>query len=56
VEIGNIAQMIELSIDHFVKKLSQMILDKKFAGTLDHGADWLVIFEDQKTEAIFPAT
>ncbi|TVU49226.1 hypothetical protein EJB05_00524, partial [Eragrostis curvula] len=56
VEIAHIAEMIELPIEHVEKKLSQMILDKKFAGTLDQGAGCLIIFEDPKTEEIFPAT
>merc|ERR1712070_1042609 len=53
VEIDQVAKVIELPLNTIHKKLSQMILDKKFRGILDQGNGCLVVYEDTAEDKMY---
>ncbi|KAG0427457.1 hypothetical protein HPB47_025512 [Ixodes persulcatus] len=55
VQVDHIASTIKLPMEKVEKKLSQMILDKKFNGILDQGSGVLVIFEKTSVDKTFEA-
>lgn len=53
VQVSHIAELIKLPIETIEKKLSQMILDKKFSGILDQFGGVLIIFDDQPSDKTY---
>uniref|UniRef100_A0A1A9WHX5 PCI domain-containing protein n=1 Tax=Glossina brevipalpis TaxID=37001 RepID=A0A1A9WHX5_9MUSC len=53
VQVSHVAECIVLPMPQVEKKLSQMILDKKFSGILDQGEGVLIVFEETHTDKTY---
>lgn len=52
-QVSHIANTIKLPELQVEKKLSQMILDKKFSGILDQGEGVLIVFEETAVDKTY---
>ncbi|EFA76417.1 26S proteasome non-ATPase regulatory subunit 11 [Heterostelium album PN500] len=53
VEISHIADLLKLPVQTVEKKLSLMILDKKYHGILDQGTGTLIVFDEAKQNKLY---
>ncbi|KAK0566097.1 26S proteasome regulatory subunit rpn6 [Tilletia horrida] len=56
VEIAFIAESVRQPVREVEQKLSQMILDHIFPGTLDQGAGCLIVYDEPRNDATYEAT
>jgi len=56
VQVAHVAKLINLQLPLVEKKLSQMILDKKFEGILSQGEGALILFESGKPDKTYDVT